>query len=254
MRRLTDNEKFYLLKHHYASSKGYQFPARAFGAKQRRFQVSWLDKFGGLVYSESKEGGYCKYCVLFATCEGSVKGLGVLVNQPLTYFKKATEILLDHFHAKGRKSYLAALERAMAFLAVMENRTLSIDQQLSSRRAQLVASNRQKIAINCCNCNFCGRQGITLRGHRDDGVDVFDDNPGRHGNFQALIRFRIEAGDKVLEEHLKQAGGRAVYTSKESQNEFLVACGFVIQQKIVAKIQVMKNSFLSAYDLFMETQ
>ena len=35
MRRLTDNEKFYLLKHHYASSKGYQFPARAFGAKQR---------------------------------------------------------------------------------------------------------------------------------------------------------------------------------------------------------------------------
>lgn len=43
---------------------------------------------GGLVYSESKEGGYCKYCVLFATCEGSVKELGVLVNQPLTNFKK----------------------------------------------------------------------------------------------------------------------------------------------------------------------
>lgn len=92
----------------------------------------------------------------------------------------------------------------MAFLAVMENRTLSIDQQLSSRRAQLVASNRQKIAINCCNCNFCGRQGITLRGHRDDGVDVFDDNPGRHGNFQALIRFRIAARDKVLEENLEE--------------------------------------------------
>lgn len=71
-------------------------------------------------------------------------------------------------------------------------------------------------------------------------MDVFDDNPGRHGNFQALIRFCIEAGDKVLEEHLKQAGGRAVYTSKESQNEFLVACGFVIQQKIVVKIQVAR--------------
>lgn len=71
-------------------------------------------------------------------------------------------------------------------------------------------------------------------------MDVFDDNPVRHGNFQALIRFRIEAGDKVLEEHLKQAGGRAVHTSKESQNEFLAACGFVIQQKIVAKIQAAR--------------
>ena len=80
---------------------------------------------------------------------------------------------------------------------------------------------------------FCGQQGITLRGHRDDGVHVLDVSPNRHGNFQALLQFRIDAGDEVLMEHLKTAGGRALYTSKETQNELIIACGDIIRKKII---------------------
>ena len=90
-RKVTDSEKFFLLKHHFVPRKGYQFPSRTFSGRQRHFQSSWLDKYSGLVYSESEYGGYCKFCVLFATCEPSVRELGVLVTRPLTNFKKAID-------------------------------------------------------------------------------------------------------------------------------------------------------------------
>jgi hypothetical protein len=55
--------------------------------KQLARAVQWT------CYSESEDGGYCKFCVLFARCEASVKELGVLVTRPLTNFKKATDKL-----------------------------------------------------------------------------------------------------------------------------------------------------------------
>ena len=119
-RDLTDSEKFFLLKHHSVPSQGFQFPTHIFQEWRRHFQSSWLHKYGGLVYSESQDGGYCKYCILFARCEPLVQELGVLVNRPLTNFKKATEKLNEHFCSKGRRSYQAPVERAMTFIAVME--------------------------------------------------------------------------------------------------------------------------------------
>ena len=144
-RELSNREKFHLLKHPFVPSKGYSFPARVFSHRQRHFQSSWLERYNGLVYSESEDGGYCKFCVLFARCEASVKELGVLVTQPLTNFKKATDKLNEHFSSKGRKFHMASIERAEAFCAVMEKRIPSIDHLLNSRRAQLVAENRSKL-------------------------------------------------------------------------------------------------------------
>ena len=39
---------------------------------------------------------------------------------------------------------------------------------------------------------ICGRPGIALRGHRDDGVIDYDAAIyGREGNFRALLAFRV---------------------------------------------------------------
>ena len=46
---------------------------------------------------------------------------------------------------------------------------------------------------------FCGRQGIARRGHRDDSTS---ESPNQ-GNFKALIDLRIDAGDIALNQHLK---------------------------------------------------
>ncbi len=184
------------------------------------------------MYSESEDGGYCKYCVLFARCEPSVKELGVLVNRPLTNFKKATEKLNEHFCSRSRKSHQAAIEKTMAFMAVMENRAVSIDQLISSQKAKVVAENRLKMRSIAATIIFCGRQGIALRGHRDDRLDEASDSIN-HGNFHALLQFRIDAGDEALKEHLEMAGRNAVYTSKEIQNEMIAVCGNIIRTKIL---------------------
>ena len=54
-------------------------------------------------------------------------------------------------------------------------------------------------------------KNIALRGHRDDSTKDDKENPG---NFQVLLDFRIDSGDRVLEEHFKTAAKNATYTSK----------------------------------------
>ncbi len=64
--------------------------------------MSWLNKYNGLTYSPSQDGGFCLYCY-FGQCERSVKELGILVNRPhrpLTNLKNAIEKLNKHFAIK----------------------------------------------------------------------------------------------------------------------------------------------------------
>ena len=90
VRKLYDHEKYTLLTTHFVPPRNYKFPTRNVGGRDRCFQYSWLEKHNGLVYSESQDGGYCKFCVLFARDGPKIK-LGTLVNRPLIDFKRATE-------------------------------------------------------------------------------------------------------------------------------------------------------------------
>lgn len=56
------------------------------------------------------------------------------------------------------------------------------------------------------------------------------------GCFRALLRFRIDAGDVKLEEHLKNTGARTTYISKNVANELITCCGQQILSEIVSKI------------------
>ena len=76
-RPLTDQEKLYVLDQH----SGYKFPSRTINECKRHFQRKWLSMYNGLVYSESTNGGYCKYCVLFARCSPKVPELAVFVSK-----------------------------------------------------------------------------------------------------------------------------------------------------------------------------
>ncbi|XP_019859751.1 PREDICTED: uncharacterized protein LOC100638670 [Amphimedon queenslandica] len=70
----------------------------------------------------------------------------------------------------------------------------------------------------------------------------FEHNPSaQHGNFLALLQFRIAAGDTVLKEHLLSGSvvkRNATYTSYRIQNEILDILGNIITQKIVTKIEM----------------
>ena len=243
-RQLRDDEKYHMLTKHSVPGPSYVFPSVACGKQQRSFQRSWLTKYSGLVYSESEGGGYCKYCVLFGQAPYSVPNFkATLVTLPLTNLKKATEKLREHFYGSHgstpRKYHLQAVEKAESFKDVMENKLLSIDLQLSSIRAEIVSQNRKKIKCMAETVIFCGRQGIALRGHRDDWKHVKDAPDENPGNFLALLQFRIQSGDAILAEHLHSAHEHrnALYTSKTIQNELINICGTIIRGKVLEEIR-----------------
>ena len=85
-----------------------------------------------------------------------------------------------------------------------------------------------------------GRQNIPLRGHRDDGPLLVDDEnsiSNNEGNFRELLRYRIEAGDKILENHLKTTHSKATYISSNVQNQMINCFKEEIQSKIICEIK-----------------
>ena len=125
----------------------------------------------------------------------------------------------------------------------MENRTTAVDQALNKAMRERIESNREKLSPIVKTVVFCGRQNIPLRGHRDDSAHYEN---SECGNFQALLDFRVESGDKVLQKHFETAPRNATYRSKTIQNELISCCGEVITEKIVKEIKDSKFYAISA--------
>ena len=179
--------------------------------------------------------------VCFFARDGPTMELGVFFNRPSTDFKRATEKLHDHFHNK--KFHKTSAEAASTFTLVMKNPDLAIDHRLISEKSKRAAENHRKLLSIAETVIFCGRQGLAFRGHRDDTPSTNEDSCSNHGNFLALIHFRVQAGDQVLENHLKTAAGNALYTSKTVQNEMITICGNIIQGKLLGMVK--KAGFFS---------
>ena len=112
---------------------------------------------------------------------------------------------------------------------------LSISEQLSDIHRNTVELNRQKLRSIIKTVVLCGKQNMALRGHRNDSSHL-EESSGNPGNFQALLNFRVEAGDKVLANHFANGPRNATYHSKTIQNDIIEVLGTYIQDKIVAEI------------------
>jgi len=80
---------------------------------------------------------------------------------------------------------------------------------------------------------FCGRQGIAMCGHCDDGNLLIDMPKENDGNFRSLLRFAIESGDHALESHFKTASANATFTSHRIQYEIIDTAGKLITANIL---------------------
>lgn len=88
---------------------------------------------------------------------------------------------------------------------------------------------------------LCGRQGLALRGHRDDQISWTedDDTHSNQGNFVELVRFRAET-NAVLAEHLAKSPRNKRYTSKTIQNQLVEVIGDSIRNDIIAEVKEAK--------------
>lgn len=189
-----------------------------FGKDKRQFQKNWLESYPWLVYSPSLKGGLCKYCVLFKpTLKRGVFGAFVVNAQK--DFK--------HFHEDARahaksQFHQEAVNDAKNFCDSMEMKKKNVIEHLDSTIAEQIQINRTKLKSILKTIIFCGSHDISLRGKLSQS-----------GNFEDLLRFRIDAGDKILEDHLRTRSGKSKYTSHRVQNDLINICGSIIQETIV---------------------
>lgn len=248
---LDDFTRAALLERHWIPPVNYDFPysiVRKKGKDLKKYaQRSHFDKYHWLVLSHKDRGLYCKYCVLFANTTAG-KGLQTplkrLVREPLKHFD-------DLLGAKGalvvhekNQYHNKAVEAGKNFLLSFHNPSIEIRNQISSQRAKQVQENRDRLAPIIKTIILCGQQNIALRGHRDSGPLCFKDSddtasPVNEGNFRALLKFRIDAGDVMLKQHL-ESSSNATYISKRIQNEIIDLCKEEIQETIINNVKKAK--------------
>ena len=82
----------------------------------------------------------------------------------------------------------------------------------------------------------CARQNIALRGRRGEiaaGAPDGSEPAENDGNFRALLRFRIRAGDRVLKEHARTSKANATYHSPQIQNAIISSAGYLVKQEVL---------------------
>ena len=153
----------------------------------------------------------------------------ILITKPLTNWKDAREILLGH----AALNYHVQAEAKLNEFARLYKQPSSRIQNLLTAEAQATVQRNRAVLTSVAKCvEWCGRQGIALRGHRDDSTA----ETLNQGNFRALLSFRAET-DIVLAQHLQSAQKNATYVSKTVQNDLQEVMGNYITSQIVEEVR-----------------
>lgn len=248
---IDDFTKAMLLERHWTPPSNYIFPYSVVtknGKPAKKYaQRSHLEKFHWLALSHKDQGLYCKYCFLFVSgLGGSYQTntlLGRLVKAPLQAFDdllgKNGALLKhqqNHYHQKS-------VEVGKNFLRAYHQPEFEVANQVCTQRKNQIKENRERLRPIVSSIIFCGRQNISLRAHRDDGMFLHPDTDAdkgpvaNDGNFRALLRFRVDSGDLNLRHHLETASSNATYISKTTQNHLIAACKDEIQETILARVR-----------------
>ena len=203
-----------------------------------QFQPDWLWQYPWLHYSKHVDGVFCRACSFFAHDKVGGQSPGQFVTKPFKTWPKKTQALSTH----AKASYHAAsLAKMSEFVKRYKNPSQAIDTKLSSQAQKTIEENKKVIESLLHIVMLCGKQGLALRGHRDDNIVWASegDEAANHGNFIELVRFRAET-DEVLRNHLQSDPKNAVYTSKTIQNELVQIIGTKIRNDILREVEQAK--------------
>ena len=167
---------------------------------------------------------------------------------PLRNFKKATTLLDKHGKTSAHQN---AMVKFGEFQRVVAGGQADVADVITDVYLLQAKENEEKLKSILDCILFCGKQNVSLRGHRNEKVHVqqgsdaesvtlFDKEAGNPDNFIALLEFRAQAGDKcVLRDFHLHAGGtggkRVNYCSPTIQNELIECCAEHIRQQILQR-------------------
>ena len=94
------------------------------------------------------------------------------------------------------------------FRQIMESKSLSVVEFQSRGEMNRVKDNGKILKSIFKTIILFGQENIPLRGHWDDSQHYGTDQVGK---FQRLLDFRVDSGDKILENHFENAPRTATY-------------------------------------------
>lgn len=187
-----------------------------------------------------EKGGVCKACKLFITPHEIPRVYGRFLSVPWTQYSRKKDID-EHASAIYHKNAVVTMNN---FKGTVVNRTQTPINQLldsASRKASRVTTERLNSVIRCIV--FCARQGIALRGHRNESSPFINHTlhpkhiiPGdvNRGNLLMVIDQRRQVGDTCLDSFKHK---RAKYTSPECINELISLAAHEVLSSIVADVK-----------------
>jgi len=239
LRMLSRENKYIILKHKPNPSPSVYPRTRCHGsATYRQFQPKWINQYSWLHYSPHVDGVFCTACVFFAPDKVGGQTPGQFVSSPFKMWVVQSQKMLAH----AKLGYhLTAMARMQEYLTRYAHPATAID-VASNRKVQQNMENNVNVLESLFKIVLlCGKQGIALRGHRDDKINWFeqDEDDCNHGNFNEIVRFRAET-DETLRKHLQNAPRNAKYTSKTIQNDMIQVIGKHIRKSILNEVQKAK--------------
>ena len=121
--------------------------------------------------------------------------------------------------------HVCSQQDAENFMAVRRNPNKEIVCQLDDSIKRIVEANRQELFSTLSTILLCGTNDLALR-----------DKEGSKGNMHQLLNFRIEAGDKIIKNHLDTAAKNAKYTSHQTEKELIKISEQILVNDIVSAV------------------
>ncbi|CAF3333155.1 unnamed protein product [Rotaria sp. Silwood2] len=243
----SDEQKYELLTCHFEPDNEFIWPYKErliiTGEKtiteKRYLKQSHLNEFKWLKYSPSQKGLFCIACVRFTVSTTRVSSYGKLVEIPLDDYKHLLGKHGDLILHQKTNYHLDCMVKMENFLYIYSKKPeASVELLMDKRLQKEIAENRARLKPIIETILLCGRQNFPLRGHRDDGdVLTNNDSSSKEGNFRALLRYRIEGGDTALKCHLGTCNKNASYVSKTAQNELISIIGNLILKQVIEEVK-----------------
>ncbi len=133
-----------------------------------RFKPVWLKHHPWMHYSQFSDGVYCRACVVFSPYHVGGHDLGKFVLKPFCYWTKATYRATEHTKNEYHRNAMAMMAE---FLARYRSPSRAVDAVLNGQVRLTIETNQKVIESLLRIMILCGKQGLSLRGHRDDRTD-----------------------------------------------------------------------------------
>ncbi|KAL4091238.1 hypothetical protein QTP88_025960 [Uroleucon formosanum] len=187
----------------------------------RKFRPEWYSSYPWIEYSPSSNSAFCFYCRAFPSNTSDPTFVSVGFKQ---WSKASYKSFPQHeksFRHKEASAKLAGYKSS--------KKSGSIISKVNTHHQQIVADNRAYLKCILDSLLYCARQGIAVRGHRED------EDSSNKGNFLELLTLRANDND-IIQRYFIEKEKTFRYVSGDYTNTFLEYLANIVIKNIIDNV------------------